>query len=154
LTTNHDISGQCKASAQRQHRAPRPLLFGTSPVGSLATRTPRISHNSFTFFTRLFRSLLLCFCTVLPLYGSGINSIFVPHCSFYRYTDNRPKYEPTGRDFPSSTPGVLLPLSRRVLRHTKDFEVPVNLNGRGTESLGLPHPAIRAHATPVPFPQS
>ncbi|KAJ7834917.1 hypothetical protein B0H14DRAFT_2590657 [Mycena olivaceomarginata] len=52
------------------------------------------------------------------------------------------------------SPGVLLPLSRRVLRHTKDFEVPVNLNGRGTESLGLPHPAIRAHATPVPFPQS
>jgi hypothetical protein len=52
----YNTSGQCRASAQRQHRAPRPLLHGMPPVGSLATQPPRNSPHNATFFTRHFRT--------------------------------------------------------------------------------------------------
>ncbi|KAJ7878367.1 hypothetical protein B0H14DRAFT_3435635 [Mycena olivaceomarginata] len=112
----YNTSGQCRANAQRQHRAPRPLLSGTSPVGSLATQPPRNPPHNTTFFTRLFRSLLLCFCPVLPLYRSGINSIFVPHRSLYATRITDPLPEPTGRAFHPATPSTREAQGRSTLR--------------------------------------
>ncbi|KAJ7265041.1 hypothetical protein C8J57DRAFT_1511605 [Mycena rebaudengoi] len=58
LLSYHHPRGQCRANAQRQHRAPRPLLFGTPPVGFLATNSPVSTRSTITFILQAIDTLL------------------------------------------------------------------------------------------------
>jgi hypothetical protein len=101
LRSYHHPRDQCRALAQKGFVIPSPLPLGKSPVGSLATSTPEFASHDLILFTRHFRIFLLWFFATFLLYGSGPKSTLIPHRSFDRYPDHRPK---TG----TLRPGILL----------------------------------------------
>ncbi|KAJ6563127.1 hypothetical protein DFH09DRAFT_1364240 [Mycena vulgaris] len=104
LPSYHHPRGQCRASAQRQHRAPRPLLLGTPPVGFLATNNPISSRSTLALIPRHFctpstSSFLLHFV----LYTPERYSICYLQILLYGYRITDPFQEPTHRASPSTT---------------------------------------------------
>lgn len=105
LPLHHNLRDQRRASAQRQRRSSSSPTPVTSPVGFLATNTPRITPYKPAFFSRHFHTIVFYFRSVFALYGQGhyLYFVLIIHSTVTQTTD--PFRNSTAPGFhPSTTP--------------------------------------------------
>jgi hypothetical protein len=91
------LIGSCQNFTAATHGSLRNAERRATPVGILATQTPRITPHDATFFARHSRTLLFCFPATFVLCGPGPILIFNSYHSLCHSTDCQPvprTYEP------------------------------------------------------------